>query len=208
MTVTADSHVGRGSERWGRAVVAVSVAGGVLTVIAVLLLGMAVYGFMSEFGGSPPPWWYWPSVLGFAASGVLGLVLTSAIPWLAYLLRLIGWVPLLSVGASSPWLLAVVLLPGVAHVSLLLTTWGWTRSVAGRWVVAAGVSVMLALLTVPVDRELSCETPGDPPETCDAWYRTTAGWGLFEEDDRQLVGWVLVVLLGGVLVAIPVPPRE
>jgi hypothetical protein len=34
------------------------------------------------------------------------------------------------------------------------------------------------------------------------------GWGLFEEDERDLVGWTVVAVLGGVLVAIPVAPRS
>jgi MFS family permease len=204
MTVAAGRR-SRG-EGWGRVVASISVAGTVLTVIAVLVLGVALYGFMVEFGGSPAPWWYWPSVLGFAVAGVLGLLLTSRMPRLALVFRLVGWTPLLAVGLSGPWLMAPAAVVGAAHISLLLTS--WTQRLVVRLLAGVAVSVGLALLAVPVVLDLSCENVGDPPETCDAWYRSIAGWGVFEADDRHLAGWGVVVTLAGVLVAIPVPRRD
>jgi hypothetical protein len=206
MTIAENQRSGR--EVWGRVLVGVSVAGTVLTVVVVLLFGVFLYEFMADFGGSPAPWWYWPSVLGFAVAGVLGLGLSTRTPRLALVLRLVACVPLIAIGLTSPWLMAAVVLVGAAHVSLLLATWRSTQHTPGRLVAGAVAAVILALLIVPVDQDLSCENVGDPPETCDAWYSSAMGWGLYEEDDRHLRGWIVVAVLAGALVAIPVPPRD
>jgi hypothetical protein len=177
-------------------------------VVAVLGLAFVVYGFASEFGGSPPPWWYWPVWLSFAAAGIAGLALTVGVPLLPYLLRLVSLFPVLAVGLVSPWLMLPVVVVAAADVSCMLSHWAWPRRVFPRALVGVAMAVLLAIFTVPVDKDLSCENPGDPPETCDVSYVTVLGWGYFEEDDRKLGGWILVALLGGLLVALPVVRDE
>lgn len=194
--------------RWGSVLTGVSIIGTVLTVLAVLGLSLVVYGFASEFGGSPPPWWYWPVWLGFAAAGIAGLSITVGVPLLPYLLRLVCLSPVLAVGLASPWLMLPVVVVAAADVSLMLSHWAWPRRVGYRVLAGAAMAVLLATFVLPLDKELSCENLGDPPETCDVWYLNVLGWGYYEEDNRDLAGWILVALLGGLLVALPVARDE
>lgn len=205
MTASAATGDSRLAARWRTALIRVSVVGTVLATLTVFLLVAVLAGFASEFSsGQASTWGYWVAGMGFAVAGVLGLGLTSRLPTLAYLLRLVAVLPFVSVGFVHPWAMLPAVVVGAAHVSLLLTHWGWFRRPAPRAIAGMVVSGLLALLVVPVTQELSCENVGDPPETCDVWYRSTVGWGVYEDDDRHLVGWVVVALTGGLVVAVPV----
>lgn len=204
MDSDATGSAGPWAHRWLRALAGISIVGTILAALSVFLLAGLYAMLAGEMGGEESTGWYWLVALGFAAAGVAGLLLTSPLPTLAYLLRLVAVLPMLSVGFVSPWLMTPAVVVAAADVSLMLSHWSWTRGVAVRPLAGIATAAFLAVALVPVDTELSCENLGDPPETCDAWYVSTLGFGLYEDDNRNLVGWGLVALLGGLIVAVPV----
>lgn len=183
----------------------VSIGGTILAVLSVFLLALVVVELARSFGGDDEPMeWLWLVAIAFACAGVAGLVLTSRVPTVAYLLRLVAVLPVLSLGFVSPWLMAPAVLVGAADLSLMMSHWAWARPKAVRALAGLATAVILGVIVLPVSQELSCENPGDPPATCEAWYGNILGWSTYEEDQRNLVGWGLVALLGGLIVALPV----
>ena len=204
MTSDARTSATPWAARWGRVLAGVSIGGTILAVLSVFLLTAGIVLFASEMSGAESTWWYWLVALGFAAAGVMGLVLTSAAPSLAYLLRLAAVLPMLSLGFASAWLMAPAVVVGAADLSLMVSHWTWARRKTVRGLAGLATTVILGVIVLPVSEEFSCENPGDPVATCEAWYGNVLGWSTYEEDQRNLVGWGLVAVLGGLIVALPV----
>ena len=181
----------------------VSIVGTALAVLSVFLLAAIIVVLSRDWGGEQSTWWYWVVALAFAVAGVAGLLLTARVPTLAYLLRLVAVLPMLSIGFASPWLLAPAVVVVAADLSLMMSCTVRLQRGAVRVAVGVATALVLALVFLPVSRELNCENPGDPTATCEAWYGNILGWTTYEERDRNLVGWALVAALGGLMVAIP-----
>lgn len=194
-----------GSARaWGTLLAGVSIVGTIIASMAVFVLAMLMSVISEDFGGGAgASWAYWLVALAFAVAGLAGLVLTSRLPSLAYLLRAAALVPALLVGLLTPWVLALPALVLAADLSLLLSHWTWGSRPVGRWMAAIALGLVCAGVTLPSAADEWCDRPRDPGSYCEVTYDNAVGMN-FQEGERALLGWVLVAALVTVVVGLPV----
>lgn len=195
---------GGAASRWGRVLAVVSIAGTILAVMSVFVLTLGAAMLVSGFDGSDDPtWWFWLIASGFATVGLAGLLLTSRLPTVAYILRLVAVLPLLALGFVTPWLMLPVILVGGADLSLMVSHRSWGHQPLFRVLAGVVTTVVLIIVIVPLSEVRSCENPGHRA-ACEVRYGSVLGYTAYAPEEQNLIGWGLLAVLGGLLVALPV----